>query len=156
MQLCKVSLFFLFLFFFFSTNLFSFWYRWELNLRSLIQPSKTLPVDLTETYIPIQLNLLSLFFKPNKPMKKNYPNQACVWPEDAPNFHITLYRRYYYILRKLPSPFNLLSFPAPFPLFYSSFILFSSVLNINECNHSSTLPFIFFCSVLDINKVTFG
>ena len=89
-------------------------------------------------------------------MKINYPNQACVWPEDSPNFHITLYWRYYYILRKLPYPFNLLSFPAPFPLFYSSFIFFGFALNINEGNLSSTIPFIFFCSVLDINKVNFG
>ena len=81
-------------------------------------------------------------------MKINYPNQACVWPEDAPNLHITLYWRYYYILRKLPYPFNLLSFPAPFPLFYSSFIFFSSVLNINEGKplfHSS-LHLLLLCS----------
>ena len=28
----------------------SFWYRRELNSRSLIQPSETLPVELTETH----------------------------------------------------------------------------------------------------------
>ena len=28
----------------------SFWYRQELNLRSLIQPSETLPVKVTETH----------------------------------------------------------------------------------------------------------
>ena len=28
----------------------SFWCRWKLNLRSLIQPSETLPVELTRTH----------------------------------------------------------------------------------------------------------
>ena len=32
-------------------TLIGFWYRWKLNLRSLIQPSEILPVELTETHI---------------------------------------------------------------------------------------------------------
>ena len=28
----------------------NFWYGWELNLRSFIQPSETLPIELTRTH----------------------------------------------------------------------------------------------------------
>ena len=60
-----------------NTN--QFWCRWGLNSRSLIQPSETLPVELTETHdYPFVLSLL-------KPMnvgilwnkkKKSGPNRG--------------------------------------------------------------------------------
>ena len=46
----------------------SFWYRWGLNPRSLIQPSEILPIKLTRTHISLNvkmpINVIIIFYLP--------------------------------------------------------------------------------------------
>ena len=90
----------LFFFFFLSFNLWhsflmiviyhqtkipiSFWCRWGLNLRSLIQPSETLPVELIKTHSCLFL----LVFRTNKSMSSN--SKLTFSPIFLNSYHIIL------------------------------------------------------------------
>ena len=50
----------------------SFWCRRELNPRSLIQPSETLPVELTKTHIFVLLKYINIYFFLFQEKKKGF------------------------------------------------------------------------------------